>query len=351
MRIRMLIKKDKIPFKKIMTIGLLPSALKKIYYRLKGYKISKNVSIGLGSVIIGEEVSIENDTKIGFLTVIRARQIQIGRFVKIGSMTMMDTERIEIDDDARINEQVIIGGIKNPDSSIKIGKRTIIMEYSFINPTKPIIIGDDTGIGGHCLLFTHGSWLSELDGFPVTFAPITLGKNVWLPWRIFILPGVTVGDNVVIGANSLITKSLQSDCLAAGSPAKIIKENYPSELSLEKRANVLERIFSDFINFLEYYQFNVQKAMDDGGFQLVVKRKRGKHFLHYLSKPNSTGVEYQKNSVLVLDYVENIEEQKNLFGAGMKINLRDKTRSGSNDIGEEFVRYISRNGIRFDRLD
>ena len=131
----MLIKKDKIPFKKIMTIGLLPSALKKIYYRLKGYKISKNVSIGLGSVIIGEEVSIENDTKIGFLTVIRARQIQIGRFVKIGSMTMMDTERIEIDDDARINEQVIIGGIKNPDSSIKIGKRTIIMEYSFINPT------------------------------------------------------------------------------------------------------------------------------------------------------------------------------------------------------------------------
>ena len=90
------------------------------------------------------------------MTVIRGRSIHIGRFVKIGSMTFIDTEKFFIDDDARINEQVIIGGIKNPDSYIKIGKRVIIMEYSFLNPTKPLITGDDTGIGGHCLLFTHG---------------------------------------------------------------------------------------------------------------------------------------------------------------------------------------------------
>ncbi len=97
----------------------------------------------------------------------------------------MDTVLIEVDDDARINENVTVGGIKYPDSSLKVGKRVIIMEYSFINPTKPIKLGDDTGIGGHCLLFTHGSWLFQLDGFPVTFAPITLGKRVWLSLACF----------------------------------------------------------------------------------------------------------------------------------------------------------------------
>lgn len=135
--------------------------------------------------------------------------------------------KIRIGEDARINEQVIIGGMKTPSSSFDLGKRTIVMEYSFINTTMPVKIGDDTGIGGHCLLFTHGSWLNQLEGFPVKFAPITLGKNVWLPWRIFIMPGVTIGDNVVIGANSLISDSFVSNCLVAGSPAKIIKEKLP----------------------------------------------------------------------------------------------------------------------------
>ena len=171
----MLIKKVKIPINQMVAIGFLPSVLKKCVYRLKGYKIGKNVSIGIGSVIIGKDVKIGNHSKIGFGTVVRARNINIGRFVTIGSMTMIDTEKIDIGDDTRINEQVIIGGLKNPDSYIQIGKRVIIMEMSFLNPTKPIIIGDDTGIGGHCLLFTHSSWLSQLEGYPVTFEPITLG--------------------------------------------------------------------------------------------------------------------------------------------------------------------------------
>ena len=223
----MLIKRKKIPVKEIILIGFLPSFLKKIIYKLKGHKIGKNVSFGIGSVIIGKEVVIGDNSSFGLLSVVRANNIDIGRFVTIGALTMIDTEKFIIGDDSRINEKVIVGGMKTPESMLKIGKRAIIMEYSFINTTKPIIIGDDTGIGGHCLLFTHGSWLSQLDGFPVAFAPITIGDRVWLPWRVFIMPGVSIGDEVVIGANSLISKDLPSNVLAAGSPAKVLIENYP----------------------------------------------------------------------------------------------------------------------------
>src|SRR5690349_11912961 len=144
----MLIKKERIPVKHILFIGMLPSFLKKMVYRFKGYKIGKNVSISIGAVVIGKDVTIGDGTKIGFFTIVRGRKITLGRFVKIGSMSVVDTENIFIDEDARINEQVYIGGMKTPQSSLHLGKRTIIMQMSYINPTLPITIGDDSGIGG-----------------------------------------------------------------------------------------------------------------------------------------------------------------------------------------------------------
>jgi acetyltransferase-like isoleucine patch superfamily enzyme len=346
----MLIKRKKIPVFKMLSVGLFPSFLKKIIYRMKGYNIGKNVTIGLGSVIIGKEVAIENNTKIGFVSVIRARKIQIGRFVQIGSLVMIDTEKIEIGEDTRINENVIIAGIKTPESLIKIGKRAIIMEYSFINPTKPIIIGDDTGIGGHCLLFTHGSWLSQLDGFPVTFAPITLGNNVWLPWRVFIMPGVSVGDNVVIGANSLLSKNIPSNCLAAGSPAKIIKEEYPPSLEEEERMKIIENMLSEFENYLKYFNFDVKISQtDNNSFFLKVANNKVKSLLIFLQKKCESLKKCMDDSLIILDFEDDIKEYTDM--SKMVINFRTKQRIGSTLIGEEFVKFISRYGVRFNRLD
>ncbi|MGB3947090.1 MAG: hypothetical protein WBM13_03840 [Bacteroidia bacterium] len=341
----MLIKKPKIPVLQIVLIGFLPSFLKKIIYRLKGYQIGKNVSIGPGSVVIGEKVTIKDYASIGFISVVRGKEIEIGRYVKIGSMTMIDTEVILIDEDARINENVIIAGIKTPESMIKIGKRAIIMEYSFINPTKPIIIGDDSGIGGHCLLFTHGSWLSQLDGFPVTFAPITLGKKVWLPWRVFIMPGVTIGDEVVIGANSLIASNLPSNVMAAGSPAKILKENYPNPISDEKRSTILANMFKEFIEFLNYNDIKTTKTEFSEGFTLDIN-KAGKSFflVYYKNKINTSFSKTIDLCIIDGKFESNINAQ-------MVLDLQNKTRIGYSDLGEEMTKFFSRYGVRFDRLD
>jgi len=108
----MLIKKNRIPVLHIITIGLLPSFLKKMVYRFKGYKIASDVNLSIGCVVIGKDVEIGKKSSIGFFTIVRANRIKIGRFVKIGAMTAIDTELFSIDDDARINEQVYIGGMK-----------------------------------------------------------------------------------------------------------------------------------------------------------------------------------------------------------------------------------------------
>jgi acetyltransferase-like isoleucine patch superfamily enzyme len=347
----MLIQKTRLPIKQMLLLGWLPSGLKKMAYRGMGYRVGKGVHLSLGSLIIGRTVEIGDFTEVGFFSIVRARSIKIGRHVSIGATTMIDTERVEIGDDSKINEQVFVGGPVDPESYIKIGKRTIIMQMSFLNPTKPLIIGDDTGIGGHCLLFTHGSWLSQIDGYPVTFAPITLGKNVWLPWRVFILPGVTVGDNVVIGANSLVTKSLPSNTLAAGSPAKIIAENYPPALSEEKRTAILTNIFDEFQKYLEYFQYKVTKNRLDAGTELSMTGERGTFRLVYLPEKNANARNAANCDLLVIDYAEDATEATSLGTAAMKVNLRQKHRIGSSDAGEEFVHYISRYGVRFERLD
>jgi acetyltransferase-like isoleucine patch superfamily enzyme len=340
----MLIKRKKIPVKEIILIGFLPSFLKKVIYKLKGYKIGKNVSFSIGSVIIGNNVTIGDNSSFGLVSVVRGNIIDIGRFVTIGALSMVDTEKIIIGDDSRINENVIVGGIKTPESMLKLGKRVIIMEYSFINPTKPIILGDDTGIGGHCLLFTHGSWLPQLDGFPVTFAPITMGKKVWLPWRVFIMPGVEIGDEVVIGANSLVSKSLPSNVLAAGSPAKILVEDYPKPITKEKRDLIFSTILSDFIEHLIYSEFLVNVIENEDNKILEISKNHKSEV--FINNGNHAHSFITKDNLLIVDSDIGIEGDYS-----MAIDLTRRVRIGTSDVGEEFVKFISRYGIRFDRLD
>lgn len=360
----MLIKKNRIPIKEILIIGLLPSFLKIFLYKIKGAKIGKNVSIGFGSVIVADKIEVGDYTSIGFGTIIRGREVKIGKHVKIGSAVFFDVEKIFIDDDAKINELVFAGGPMLPESYLRLGKRTIVMQMSFLNPTKPLIIGDDTGIGGHCLLFTHGSWQSQLDGYPVVFAPVTLGKNVWLPWRIFVMPGVTISDGATIGADSLVNKSIPEGCLAVGVPAKVIKtpaDGYPKKLSLEQQASMLRSMLEECIGFLRYECIKVTGELNDRGGELrFIKTSRRLfwkcrsewHLYYRLNKKILwSDLKLDANQVfLSLPKIVDEERRKIEVGGGMWIDLENKCRGGvSNELGEEILLFLSRYGLRFSR--
>jgi acetyltransferase-like isoleucine patch superfamily enzyme len=344
----MLVKKNKIPFAHIATIGILPSFAKKAIYRMRGHQIGRNVSIGFGSVIIGKQVRIADHVKVGIVTVVRAAEIQIARHVTIGSFTMIDTGRLIIGEDARINEQVIVGGMKSPDSSLTLGERTIIMEYSFVNTTRAVTIGDDSGIGGHCLLFTHGSWLNQLEGYPVTFAPITIGNSVWLPWRVFVMPGTRLNDHVVVGANSLLSGSYPSRTLVAGSPAKVIRENYPSTPDAAEVRRLFDSFVAEFAAFLASCELQVESDKTDP--RITVRKDDGIHLL-FVNSPRENN---KKASQSV--YVFNLTgdepwQQARLKPNVMILDVARKLRWGKSDIGEEFTRFLSRYGLRFKRAD
>lgn len=101
---------------------------------------------------------------------------------------------------------------------------------TILDPGK-IIFGDNVFIGPNCGFYTAGHPIDvELRNKGLEYAkPITVGNNVWFGGNVVVLPGVTIGDNVVIGAGSIVVNDIPSNVVAVGNPCQVIKENEKTE--------------------------------------------------------------------------------------------------------------------------
>lgn len=114
---------------------------------------------------------------------------------------------------------------------IIIGKNVTFINDIHIGAINKIVIGDGCLIASRVYISDHSHGEISLDSLQVRPADrpliskgeVLIGKNVWIGEGACILPNVTIGDNCIIGANAVVTKSAPSNCILAGVPAKIIK--------------------------------------------------------------------------------------------------------------------------------
>lgn len=109
--------------------------------------------------------------------------------------------------------------------NIFLGESVLINYNCVFLDAAPVTIGDNCFIGPMCGLYTvnHPLDPERRNAGYVYGKPITLGKNVWLGGGCTILSGVTIGDNTVIGAGSVVTKDMPANVIAAGNPARVIR--------------------------------------------------------------------------------------------------------------------------------
>ena len=112
---------------------------------------------------------------------------------------------------------------------VKVGKHVYIGPKTFIDILYPqlVTIEDYVSIG-YSMIFVHSnptnSYLIKAKIYPRIVMPVTIKKGAWVAAGCKILPGVTIGEHAIVGANSLVNKDIPSKHLAVGNPAKVIRE-------------------------------------------------------------------------------------------------------------------------------
>lgn len=126
---------------------------------------------------------------------------------------------------------------ENEKLKVLIGNNVSFSRYCHVGAINQIEIGDNTLIGSNVLITDHAHGESYATNMPRASLPlysrggVTIGKNVWICDNVCILPGVKIGDNCIIAAGSVVTKSFEEEgLLIGGIPAKVIKK-------LEKNEN------------------------------------------------------------------------------------------------------------------
>lgn len=116
----------------------------------------------------------------------------------------------------------------HPDARIEIGDRTEFNNNSMLKSEGPgIRVGRDGLFGAHVEIFDSN--FHDLDprrrvGGTPKMAPVDIGNNVFVGMSVKILKGVTIGDDSVIGAGAVVTTSIPAGVIAAGNPARVVRE-------------------------------------------------------------------------------------------------------------------------------
>lgn len=109
--------------------------------------------------------------------------------------------------------------------NISIGARTFMNYECVLLDCNTITIGEEVQIGPGVHIYTAAHPLdarTRRSGLE-SAKPVRIGNGVWLGGRTVVCPGVTIGDNTVVGAGSVVTKDLPANVLAVGTPCKVIR--------------------------------------------------------------------------------------------------------------------------------
>jgi acetyltransferase-like isoleucine patch superfamily enzyme len=284
---------------------------------------AKEIIVKSGAILTGCKIFSDGNVMIGENTTIKEHTI-INAF-----------QSVSIGDHVIIDRDVFVGGMQSEKSALEVGNESVILFRSYLNTTRRIILGDNVGIGGYCLIFTHSAWQNVLEGNPYKFADVEIKDNSWLPWNVTVLPGVTIEKDATIGSGSTVTKSIPRSVFAAGIPAKIIRQKNLGQLSLEDRKIILLDILKDFYQYAaNFLKLEDLKFSQEGDWTIEYKNTRLIYTLDFK--------QFRRNDTILSFKIPDWIKKQNMW-----IELDSKrSNSFNNNLASHFISFVRRYGIK-----
>lgn len=120
--------------------------------------------------------------------------------------------------------------------NITVGKNVFINACCHFQDQGGITLGDNCLVGHNVIFATLNHGFAPEERQSMLPAPIVVGRNVWIGSNSTILQGVTIGDNSIIAAGSVVTKDVLANAIVAGVPARFIRSISPEEEKQQKQA-------------------------------------------------------------------------------------------------------------------
>ncbi len=242
--------------------------------------------------------------------------------------------------------------ISSTQSKIILHDRVHIFPFAVIDPSRKVEIGEESGVGPGSSIYTHSSYKSKLDGYPVEFGEVNIGKGAWLSSDIFIYQSVTIGDEAVIGTGTVVSRDIPPGMLVVGAPARLIKskEQYIVNYTEQEKFLMLVDIIDEFCQYLcDFAEFTWQRTGSNTqpNWALTSRNKRNHYNIELISTFSTTTD--QSLSVVLDEIPDDVrekwdDEKRNWFSIGSR-----GCSEHLNNLGEELREYFKRYGIYFAR--
>ena len=180
------------------------SWFKKTVYKILGARIGTNVYFGPGSLLISGDF----------------HNVTIGDGAFIAPGVMMHVDHLSVGAHTTIGYQsLLVGDHMSIGSGCNISNRAFI-EASFA----PVTLGDSVTLGACVIISSHDGSYRQTYGLEMKQEPITIRDLAFIGNGAIILPGIEIGERVIVGAGAVVTKSVEPGVVVAGVPARVIKK-------------------------------------------------------------------------------------------------------------------------------
>ena len=240
-------------------LAFLPSFLQRPIRNMLGARIQRGARVSALSFVAVRDLQMGPGARIGPLVAIKAKTFVMGPDARIGALCRFKVREVRIGRDGRFDPMVLVNCDYGPRSKLEVGRSARVFSFSVLEPSEGIYIGDQTGLGGQCLIFCHGSWPNYFEGAPYSRGPVRLEDQVWIPWRVMILPNAVIGSGAVIGAHSMVRGRVPPGSLYSGVPARLVLESVWT--AIEDPAEKERRLQEAVESFHAFHEGNLRETI------------------------------------------------------------------------------------------